>query len=253
MRAVVLTGTGPRHRYFTWQAARRFEIAAAMCEEKKNHYETQRQESAAVRGHFARLGETERAWFPADSEPPALRPVADINAAACVETARAARADIVLLFGTAILRQPWLEAFPERIVNLHLGLSPFYRGSATLFWPFYYREPECVGATIHLAVERVDAGAMLRRVLPDWRADDDYYALTWRLVRKSIDETADTAAAYLEGRVAPLPQEPGASRLCRKAEFTEAALRTVLDYVGGGLGAAEIARIKASDKCRCSP
>ena len=43
--------------------------------------------------------------------------------------------DVVLVFGTGLLKAPLIGAFPGRIINIHLGLSPYYRGAGTNFWP----------------------------------------------------------------------------------------------------------------------
>ena len=43
-----------------------------------------------------------------------------------------------LIFGSDLIRSPVLEVLPFETLNLHLGLSPWYRGSATLFWPFVF-------------------------------------------------------------------------------------------------------------------
>ena len=57
--------------------------------------------------------------------------------------------DLVVLFGSSIIKDPLLGYMKGRIINMHLGLSPYYRGSATNFWPLVDNLPECVGVTIH--------------------------------------------------------------------------------------------------------
>ncbi|NCA21623.1 MAG: hypothetical protein EBS86_10860, partial [Crocinitomicaceae bacterium] len=142
----------------------------------------------------------------------------------------------------------WLEGktpkkyiiVPGKIINLHLGLSPFYRGSATLFWPFVNRELEYLGTTIHLATSKVDAGEILARIYSDLRAGDAYYDITSRLIRESIDQFPQVVFDYLEGRIRPTRQEDFASRVYRKADFTQVALQQALDYIGEGLPEGEL-------------
>ena len=78
----------------------------------------------------------------------------------------AARPDVVLVFGTGILREPLLSAFDGRIINIHLGLSPYYRGAGTNFWPLVNREPEYVGATIHYLDAGIDTGPIISHARP---------------------------------------------------------------------------------------
>ena len=62
---------------------------------------------------------------------------------------KACTPDVVLVCGTGILREELINLFPGHIINIHLGLSPYYRGAGTNFWPLVNREPEYLGATIH--------------------------------------------------------------------------------------------------------
>ena len=56
-------------------------------------------------------------------------------------------ADCCFIFGADLIRSPLFEALPKTKINLHLGLSPWYRGAATLFWPFYFLAPQYCGVT----------------------------------------------------------------------------------------------------------
>lgn len=254
MKALILTSNSLRHRYFARAVARCLDAPTALFEDKKNYYVQQRYQSLLVRAHFASISAAEKLWFAdaADETCPGMRQVRDINAPDLVVWARQQSFDVVCLFGTAILGREWLDAFPAKIVNLHLGLSPFYRGSATLLWPFVNRELEYLGTTIHLATANVDAGEILARIDPDLRSGETYYDITSRLIRDSIDCFPSVVSAYLEGRIRPVFQEDIAGKLYRKADFSEASLHQALGYVGSGLSEVEIRQIEARRECRYS-
>lgn len=254
MKALILTSNSLRHRYFARAVARCFDAPAALVEEKRNYYAQQRDQSPVVRAHFESIAAAEKLWFAdaADATCPEMRQVGDINSPELVEWAERQKFDVLCLFGTAILGRYWLNAFPAKIVNLHLGLSPFYRGSATLFWPFVNRELEYLGTTIHLATAKVDAGEILARIDPDLRMGETYYDITSHLIRDSIDRYPGVVLAYLQGRIRPTRQEDIVGKLYRKADFSEVALQGALDYVGAGLSEAEVRRIVARRACRCS-
>lgn len=255
MKALILTSNSLRHRYFARTVARWFDAPVALVEEKENYYAQQRDESSDVRAHFDKIAVAEKLWFAdaADATCPEMRQVGDINAPDLVAWAERQGFDALCLFGTAILGRQWLDAFPAKIVDLHLGLSPFYRGSATLFWPFVNRELEYLGTTIHLATAKVDAGEILARVSPDLRVGETYYDINSRLIRDSIDRFPSVVSAYLEGRIRPVGQEDIAGKLYRKADFSEVALQQALGYVGARLFDAEVKRIEARRECRYSP
>ena len=59
------------------------------------------------------------------------------------------KADFIFIFGVDLISKKILKVIRNKNLNLHLGLSPWYRGSATFFWPFYFLQPNYVGATFH--------------------------------------------------------------------------------------------------------
>ena len=254
MKALILTSNNLRHRYFSLAVTKYFDAPTALVEEKRAYYSKQRTQSALVRDHFDRIAGAEMRWFPeaSDRKYPFIQKVSDINSIDLVAWACKQGFDVICLFGTSILGSKWLEAFPDKIVNLHLGLSPFYRGSATLFWPFVNRELEYLGTTIHLATARVDAGEILARIDPDLRPRENYYDITTRLIRDSIDEFPNVVAAYLQDQVKPFCQENVLGKLYRKADFAESALKEALDYVAGGLSEYDLNQIKVRRECRYS-
>ena len=254
IRAAVLTSTGLRHRHFHRVIAENFDCRLAFAQGKANYYQEQREESELVRHHFSDLTAIESVEFADYLAPSPMSPkeVLDINSPALVAETLEAGVEIVFLFGTAVLGDVWLNAFPDRIINLHLGLSPYFRGSATLFWPFVQDELECVGATIHLAVAKVDAGPILARVKPKFQPGDTYYTITNRLIRQSIDALPSIASRYLAGSIVPLAQASTSERAWRKADFSEEALRRALSNIGPGLTVEQIVRIERSGKCHCS-
>ncbi len=254
MRALILTSNSLRHRYFARAVARYFDAPTALVEKKKNYYAQQRDQSPIVRAHFESIETAEKRWFAdaADATSPEMFQVVDINAPDIVTMVRQQSFDVLCLFGTTILGRQWLDTFPSKIINLHLGLSPFYRGSATLFWPFVNRELEYLGTTIHLATAEVDAGEILARIDPDLRSGETYYDITTRLIRDSIDRFPSVVSAYLEGHIRPMCQENIAGKLYRKADFSEAMLQQALGYIGAGLSEVEVKEIGVRRECRYS-
>jgi methionyl-tRNA formyltransferase len=81
-------------------------------------------------------------------------------------------ADFCLVFGTHLIKSPILEVLPKHNMNLHLGLSPWYRGDATLFWPFVMLEPQECGITFHKLSESADSGDIFHQARPELELGD---------------------------------------------------------------------------------
>lgn len=234
---LILTSNAPRHLYFANRLADSFIVKGIITEPKHDYFELQRQESALVRQHFVSLGEYEKRYlgsyedFP--SSPLLKIGKQQINDEETLRWAIDQQAEVILLFGTGILGEGWLTKFKNRIINLHLGYSPRYRGSATLFWPFVHDELEYVGATIHLAEANVDGGAILEVVRPEIVPGDNYYDISCKTIRKAIDDLGAIVGKYLGGCLNPKQQVREAQKyLYRKADFKEEVLRLVLNKYG---------------------
>lgn len=80
------------------------------------------------------------------------------NSEACRKIIENAKPDVIVVYGTAIIHEPIFSLAQKITLNMHTGLSPYYRGDSTLFWPVYYNEPDKLGVTVHELVASVDGG-----------------------------------------------------------------------------------------------
>jgi methionyl-tRNA formyltransferase len=236
-RALILTSNSLRHIYFANKMAKAFDVKGLILEPKSDYFESQQEESALVRTHFATLAQYEKKYLAEFQDFPSVPLLRvkknEINDHACLQWALEKDVEIVLLFGTGILGDAWLSTFKDKIVNLHLGHSPRYRGSATLFWPFANDELEFVGSTIHLAESKVDAGAILKIVTSETCSGDNFYDINFKTIKKSIDELPGVVSDFVGGRLSPVLQRVDDQKYCyRKRDFTEDVLRRVMEKYG---------------------
>ena len=74
--------------------------------------------------------------------------------------------DLIICYGCSIIKEDLLNSFENKILNLHLGLSPYFRGSGTNFWPLYYNIPEYIGATFMFMDDGIDTGEIIHQIRP---------------------------------------------------------------------------------------
>ena len=91
--------------------------------------------------------------------------------------------DIFIIFGSSFIKG-WLIDFliQKGAFNLHMGLSPFYRGAACNFWALYDKNPSYIGATIHLLSKGLDTGDIIYHALPTYKKTDSCFDFTMRAV-----------------------------------------------------------------------
>lgn len=95
--------------------------------------------------------------------------------------------DACIIFGTKLIERPLISSLPKNTFNLHLGLSPWYRGAATLFWPFYLLEPQFAGITIHKITDKPDAGAIYHQAVPVLSRGQGIHDVAIQAVKASIE------------------------------------------------------------------
>lgn len=94
---------------------------------------------------------------------------------------------LVVVSAAPILKKKIIDAVEGRIINLHPGFAPEYRGRYGSFWPIYYKEPELVGVTIHYVDEGVDTGAILLQQQVDYEPYDTLKIITYRQHKLGVD------------------------------------------------------------------
>lgn len=243
LRTVLLTGDARRHRAAARWLAAGTTLAGVVCEPKRAVVAAPERlaprERLVLDRHLAERDAVERRAL-ADAE---AWPATDLltiaggtlNDAAVVAWIAARRPDFVVSFGCGILRAPLLDAFAGRLVNVHLGLSPYYRGSATNFWALVHRAPECVGATIHVTTPAVDGGPVLAQVRPLPAAEDRAHELGVKTIAAAFQALPRTLAALADGRLVPRPQPADVGRVCRRADFDATAVERLWENLASGM------------------
>ncbi len=250
MKLLVIIGTQLRHRYLLATLARHFDIAAVILYER-TLVQPQKlpvhlfpaQDLDLERSHLGRLADSEQAYFAdrvnafdgGDIPTLTVADAAGLNSDRTAAWARDKDADVMFDFGSGIIRSPLIQALPEWKINLHGGLSPWYRGSATLFWPLYMQQPELMGATFHVMSERIDGGDILQHVRPTMTAGD---AAT-DIMCRCITETAEVGVKLLkklrkDGDLQRFPQR-GGGKLFVERDYKPSCVRVVREQMAAGL------------------
>ncbi|BCL15924.1 formyl transferase [Micromonospora sagamiensis] len=92
--------------------------------------------------------------------------VSSINAPEVAAGLADARPDVTVVIGCSILGKAVLAAAGDRIVNVHGGYLPDYKGNHCVFFALYHDEPDKTGVTIHHVNAGVDTGALIEVVRP---------------------------------------------------------------------------------------
>ena len=81
--------------------------------------------------------------------------------------------DVVLVFGTSIIKSNVLNSINGKWINIHTGLVQKFRGVSSCFWAIFENSPESIGFTLHKVNKGIDTGSVLLQGRPRLEKEDD--------------------------------------------------------------------------------
>ena len=152
MGNVVLTSSHPRHNYFVNVAERICDVSLVIQEEKP--------------GLTGDALATEEKYFSGGNK--ILSKVIKcekgrLNSFHIIEQIRSQNPDVILVFGSGIIGS---EIIKFGCVNVHTGMTQYFRGVDSCFWAIHDNKPQGIGATLHFINEGVDTGSIIAQHRP---------------------------------------------------------------------------------------
>ncbi len=220
MKIGVLTSVETRHRYFANRLREELPVAAVVYERvgyspaDAGVSDLDPEESRILAEHFAERARQEDMFFGSCSDFVTadkscavchLSP-GELNTESTLRFLESGGVDTVAVFGTNLVKPPLLGRWPGRMVNMHLGLSPYYRGAGTNFYPLLNGEPEYVGATIHLLDAGIDSGPILKHARPQIVHGDQPHTIGCKAILAGVTKMIETLSLLDRGELTPVPQ-----------------------------------------------
>ena len=131
------------------------------------------------------------------------------------------KSDVYVVFGSSYIKGELADFLVEhKAINIHAGVSPYYRGSACNFWALYDDNPHLVGTTIHLLSKGLDNGPMLYHAMSDIKTNPFEYSMsTVKSAFHSIAERIKDSSIF---KINPIAQDKSREiRYSREKEFDE--------------------------------
>lgn len=100
------------------------------------------------------------------------------------------KSDIYVVFGSSYIKGFLINfLIKKKAINIHMGVSPYYRGADCNFWALQDGNPHFVGATVHLISKGLDSGKVLYHALAKPEKNPFHY--TMKTVKSAIDSLSD--------------------------------------------------------------
>jgi methionyl-tRNA formyltransferase len=138
-------------------------------------------------------------------------------------------------YGCSLIKDPLLSEYEGRFLNVHLGLSPYYRGTGTNFWPLVNGEPEYIGATFMHIDEGVDTGEIIHQLRARVHPGDNPHDIGNRLIADVGRLYPELVRRFDELHPVEQPPEPDEEHYYRSADYSPAATAQLYENFENGL------------------
>ena len=131
------------------------------------------------------------------------------------------KSDVYLVFGSSYIKGELIDFLvKQRAINIHAGVSPYYRGTDCNFWALYDDNPHLVGATIHLLSKGLDSGPLLYHAMSNIKTNPFEYTMS--TIKSAFHSIAERIKDNSIFKINPVIQDKIKEiRYSKKNEFNE--------------------------------
>lgn len=242
---LVLGTTQLRHQYFALQMIRWFDASIIMKIHNEDVIKYVGEESKIIREHITKFRETEMQFFfdIVNNNRELIKShtiktiTNDINDDENVELIKELNPRLIVIHSINLIKDKLIDLFPKRIINLHAGLSPYYRGGGTNVFPFYNNELEYIGMTIHYIDKGIDSGDIIHQGKPIFEVNDNTHTIGCKNIILGAELMREVVNRYLSSDK-PLPaykQKLVDGKLYLWKHFTEETVKRINDNIQNGI------------------
>lgn len=241
MKLILFSGDHPRHLFINKEVLNYFDDVLIICMERENLLPQapnglQQHDTELFEKHFQKrfdvesktYGELEARLIFNDYKTLYIKP-GELNTYTIANEVHEFNADFCFIFGVDLILDPVIDMLPANKINLHLGLSPWYKGGATLFWPFYHLEPQFCGATFHQITKSADAGEIIHQCVPELAFGDTIHDVGAKCVLKAKHDLTFLLDHWVKFQHFDGQKQTTSGRNWRGVDFHPAHLRVIYD------------------------
>jgi folate-dependent phosphoribosylglycinamide formyltransferase PurN len=173
----------------------------------------------------------------------------EINSPRLLDYLKPFKPDVIAVLGSSVLRQEMISLPSSAVINIHSGLSPYYRGTWSYGWPLVNREPEYIGVTVHYINAGIDTGDIIYQTRPLLSESDDLNTIFLKVIAEGIELMVKAIEEISSrGSIVSHQQPAGAGRLYKIKDFNAAAARTCLKNLEDGVIGAYLSKREERDR-----
>lgn len=139
--------------------------------------------------------------------------VPSVNSEYTISILRKINPDIVIVNGTRIISKEVLGCIPAKFINMHVGITPLYRGVYGAYWALVENNRQACGVTIHLVDPGIDTGNILAQGIINPTGKDNCATYQMLQLAVGIDLLKKVVSKGMERHIEIRPDPVGRSKL----------------------------------------
>tara|TARA_B100000965_G_scaffold388828_1_gene393797 strand:+ start:239 stop:1036 length:798 start_codon:yes stop_codon:yes gene_type:complete len=136
------------------------------------------------------------------------------------------KSDVYIVFGSSYIKGDLVNfLIKNKAINIHMGISPYYRGSDCNFWALYDGNIHLAGSTVHLLSKGLDSGPILYHAISEKIADPFLYTMsTVKSAFVSLKNKLEDNSIF---NIKPINQDLSKQiRYSKSSEFTDEVIHS---------------------------
>lgn len=239
MRIVFLTGSHPRHAYVARSIEKSGFLVGLVIEKREEFVPSapdalKQNTKILFNRHFSDRQASEMKFFKDATLPNVKIKNVELSELNSIETANfinKLKPDLLISYGVHKLNSEFLNSIKSKYKwNVHGGLSPWYRGVITHFWPSYFLEPQMTGMTVHELTQDIDGGRLIHQSLAELVSGDGIHDLSCRAVFSLGSEMKDLLDIVKNNKLKESQTQNTTGRIWRSVDWQPSHLHLIYDY-----------------------
>tara|TARA_Y100001970_G_scaffold75620_1_gene95814 strand:- start:5940 stop:6746 length:807 start_codon:yes stop_codon:yes gene_type:complete len=243
MKVTIITGDHPRHLYLVDRLSEMGLKIHWILEKREKHIQTPSDElnsnlKKLFKIHFEKRQKAEYDFFTEKSGELAKSKInnitnvneEDFSNGKLKKIISSNLGEILITYGCHLIPDEILNLIKLYKWNVHGGLSPWYRGNATHYWPSYLLEPEYTGMTLHELTSKIDGGDIVHQTSVEINKNDGIHENACRTVKEFCDDLPALLKKGLskQNRLELIPQHT-TGKLWTKSMWSPSTLKVIYE------------------------
>lgn len=132
--------------------------------------------------------------------PPDTIHVETINSDEAREHLRKLAPKVVVVNGTRIISKETLRSAEAPFINMHMGITPLYRGVHGGYWALAENKNDLIGTTIHYVDEGIDTGSIIEQAYFEPSKKDNFFTYPYLHLVAGVPILLEAVANVLNGK-----------------------------------------------------